>query len=96
MESSQLDRYSQWCEFESSGRGTPKLYRENRREKARVIKVRGARGLKQAKLNKTKEAMTSYYKTNTKDLATLRDNFPKMKEDLDTELKQIVANLKEE
>ena len=49
-----------------------------------------------AKLNKTKEAMTSYYKTNTKDLATLRDNFPKMKEDLDTELKQIVANLKEE
>lgn len=49
-----------------------------------------------AKLNKTKEAMTSYYKTNTKDLATLRDNFPKMKEDLDAELKQIVANLKEE
>ena len=40
--------------------------------------------------------MTSYYKTNTKDLATLRDNFPKMKEDLDAELKQIVANLKEE
>ena len=40
--------------------------------------------------------MTSYYKNNTKDLATLRDNFPKMKADLDSELKTIVSNLKED
>tara|TARA_R100000030_G_C3224612_1_gene116781 strand:- start:448 stop:918 length:471 start_codon:yes stop_codon:yes gene_type:complete len=49
-----------------------------------------------AKVHKTKEAMTEYYKSNTKDLATLRDSFPKMKEDLDTELKQIVSNLEGE
>ena len=49
-----------------------------------------------AKLSKTKDAMTSYYKNNTKDLATLRDNFPKMKTDLDSELKTIVSNLKED
>ena len=49
-----------------------------------------------AKLSKTKDAMTSYYKNNTKDLATLRDNFPKMKADLDSELKTIVSNLKED
>ena len=40
--------------------------------------------------------MTSYYKNNTKDLATLRDNFPNMKADLDSELKTIVSNLKED
>ena len=51
--------------------------------------------LELSKLSKTKEAMTSYYKNNTKDLATLRDNFPKMKADLDSELKTIVNNLKE-
>jgi len=51
--------------------------------------------LELAKLSKTKQAMTSYYKNNTKDLATLRDNFPKMKADLDSELKTIVNNLKE-
>ena len=49
-----------------------------------------------AKVHKTKKAMTEYYKSNTKDLATLRDSFPKMKEDLDTELKQIVSNLEGE
>jgi len=49
-----------------------------------------------AKLSKTKDAMTSYYKNNTKDLATLRDNFPNMKADLDSELKTIVSNLKED
>ena len=49
-----------------------------------------------AKVHKNKKAMTEYYKSNTKDLATLRDNFPKMKEDLDTELKQIVSNLEGE
>ena len=48
------------------------------------------------KLSKTKDAMTSYYKNNTKDLATLRDNFPNMKADLDSELKTIVSNLKED
>ena len=52
--------------------------------------------LELAKLSKTKDAMTSYYKNNTKDLATLRDNFPKMKADLDSELKTIVSNLKED
>ena len=52
--------------------------------------------LELSKLSKTKEAMTSYYKNNTKDLATLRDNFPKMKADLDSELKTIVSNLKED
>jgi len=52
--------------------------------------------LELAKLNKTKDAMTSYYKTNTKDLATLRDSFPKIKADLDSELKTIVSNLKED
>jgi hypothetical protein len=52
--------------------------------------------LELSKLSKTKEAMTSYYKNNTKDLATLRDNFPKMKTDLDSELKTIVSNLKED
>jgi hypothetical protein len=52
--------------------------------------------LELSKLSKTKEAMTSYYKNNTKDLATLRDNFPKMKADLDSELKKIVSNLKED
>ena len=52
--------------------------------------------LELAKLSKTKDAMTSYYKNNTKDLATLRDNFPKMKTDLDSELKTIVSNLKED
>ena len=49
-----------------------------------------------AKVHKNKKAMTEYYKSNTKDLATLRDSFPKMKEDLDTELKQIVSNLEGE
>ena len=48
-----------------------------------------------AKLNKTKEAMTSYYKNNTKDLTILREKFPKLKETLDAELKTIVANLEE-
>ena len=52
--------------------------------------------LELAKLSKTKDAMTSYYKNNTKDLATLRDNFPNMKADLDSELKTIVSNLKED
>tara|TARA_R100000322_G_scaffold169804_1_gene143047 strand:- start:1647 stop:2357 length:711 start_codon:yes stop_codon:yes gene_type:complete len=52
--------------------------------------------LELSKLSKTKEAMTSYYKNNTKDLATLRDNFPNMKADLDSELKTIVSNLKED
>ena len=49
-----------------------------------------------AKLSKTKDAMTSYYKNNTKDLSTLKNNFPKMKTDLDSELKTIVSNLKED
>ena len=52
--------------------------------------------LELAKLSKTKDAMTSYYKNNTKDLATLRDNYPNMKADLDSELKTIVSNLKED
>jgi len=51
--------------------------------------------LKLAKLQKTKEAMTSYYKSNTKDLTTLREKFPEKKEALDGELKSIVSNLKE-
>ncbi|HCI70585.1 MAG TPA: hypothetical protein DHV30_08300, partial [Balneola sp.] len=51
--------------------------------------------LELAKLHKTKDSMTSYYKTNTKDLATLRDNFPNMKAELDGELKTIVSNLEE-
>ena len=51
--------------------------------------------LELAKLNKTKDAMKSYYKTNTKDLATLRDSFPDIKAELDSELKTIVNNLKE-
>ena len=51
--------------------------------------------LELATLQKTKDAMTSYYKTNTKHLATLRDNFPKMKADLDSELKKIVSKLEE-
>ena len=52
--------------------------------------------LELAKLSKTKDAMTSYYKKNTKDLSTLKNNFPKMKTDLDSELKTIVSNLKED
>jgi len=51
--------------------------------------------LKLAKLQKTKEAMTSYYKSNTKDLTTLREKFPEKKEALDGELKSIVSNLEE-
>ena len=51
--------------------------------------------LKLAKLQKTKEEMTSYYKSNTKDLTTLREKFPKIKEMLDGELKSIVNSLKE-
>jgi len=50
--------------------------------------------LKLAKLQKTKEAMTSYYKSNTKDLTTLREKFPEKKEALDGELKSIVSNLR--
>jgi len=46
--------------------------------------------------HKTRDAMTEYYKANTKDLATLRDSYPKMKENLDTKLKEVVSNLKEE
>jgi hypothetical protein len=52
--------------------------------------------LEMAKLSKTKDAMASYYKANTKDLVTLRDNFPKMKADLDVEIKTVVSNLKED
>ncbi len=48
-----------------------------------------------AKLQKTKEGMTSYYKSNTADLTTLREKFPEKKEMLDGELKSIVSNLKE-
>ena len=48
-----------------------------------------------AKLQKTKEGMTSYYKSNTADLTTLREKFPEKKEALDGELKSIVSNLKE-
>ena len=52
--------------------------------------------LKLAKLQKTREAMTSYYKSNTKDLTTLREKFPEIKEMLDEELKSIVNGLKED
>jgi len=51
--------------------------------------------LELAKLQKTKEGMTSYYKSNTADLTTLREKFPEKKEALDGELKSIVSNLKE-
>ena len=51
--------------------------------------------LELAKLQKTKEGMTSYYKSNTADLTTLREKFPEKKEMLDGELKSIVSNLKE-
>ena len=46
-------------------------------------------------MQKTKEGMTSYYKSNTADLTTLREKFPEKKEALDGELKSIVSNLKE-
>ena len=51
--------------------------------------------LKLAKLQKTRDEMASYYKSNTKDLTTLREKFPEQKEILDGELKSIVNSLKE-
>ena len=40
--------------------------------------------------------MTSYYKSNTKDLTILRESYPELKEALDGELKLIVKTLEEE
>ena len=51
--------------------------------------------LKLAKLQKTRDEMASYYKSNTKDLTTLKEKYPDQKELLDGELKLIVSNLKE-
>ena len=52
--------------------------------------------LQLAKIQGSKDAMTSYYKSNTKDLTTLREKFPDLKEALDEELKIIVKNLEED
>ena len=51
--------------------------------------------LKLAKLQKTRDEMASYYKSNTKDLTILKEKYPDQKELLDGELKLIVSNLKE-
>lgn len=52
--------------------------------------------LKLAKLQSSKDGMTSYYKSNTKDLTILRESYPELKEALDGELKLIVKTLEEE
>tara|TARA_R110000787_G_scaffold80413_1_gene175053 strand:- start:304 stop:1002 length:699 start_codon:yes stop_codon:yes gene_type:complete len=52
--------------------------------------------LKLAKLQSSKDGMTSYYKSNTKDLTVLRESFPELKKALDEELKLIVKTLEEE
>jgi uncharacterized protein with von Willebrand factor type A (vWA) domain len=47
------------------------------------------------KSHKTKKAMTDFWDANQKDLATLRVNFPEIKEKLNMQVKEI-ANTKEE